>query len=707
MLIRDYPRPLNDTGRGVHWSPSPRHWGQDDWGFWRDVLIETNVKWVKVLHADDADLSAIPLCKRLVDLGIMPVVRFYRNEPMPNPPNINADEVKRFADIGCPYIESIYNEWDNQREWSSSFPKDFSTVINILADNTVREWKIVTGAGGIYVFPAASFGGKPEYDVPQLLVSRGYGFMFEQMAWAIHNYSGARPVGYPEIPEILEGKPVSQTEYETECDDWHWCWEISREEVNANRLKHKDPNASVLNDPTCFRAFEWLDDKIRQAVGFSIPIFGTESGENVHSNFDKDLRFPYSTPQKASQMTYEQFKHVENLSPEHPYFCHCVWLIAVQAMGHIATDYEAQMPWFGHWYDEKFGLNGVLPLVKMLENDPGEAKANGPAPEQWPLYPHPWRSGFDIDIRYTNPPYILEPVASPSQPHWQLDEVMFRKDGSGRVFVRCLEEGKIIEGQGIFVLWAGGNAKAKTKGQIDAGWGDLPVPAISEVWVLDDIPSDKLTNVFEGTVYLTFVRSEGENKLALDVKEVSEDMLASPDVVLPDAKYEIAIETKQRAPGVYWQVKGVRHLLPSENNGNHHCYFGLFDESGNPIMGSFVDWNWAHNSGPKPPPVICDKPYPQEPMGNLPIAGNMEWVEVWMGDNSDRIYNIRSTHPDEKPGNTWGHHSFYVVFQKVLVTETPPPDDDTESPPDAGTLILELYDFLKGWVKKVEQWENG
>ena len=45
---------------------------------------------------------------------------------------------------------------------------------------------------------------------------------------------------------------------------------------------------------------------------------------------------------------------------------------------------------------------------------------------------------------------------------------------------------------------------------------------------------------------------------------------------------------------------------------------------------------------------------------------------VWMkgeqgesNDPSDRVTGLHTRHKDEAPGNTWGHNSFYVVFQRT------------------------------------------
>src|SRR5512136_1829214 len=98
-MLNHFPRPPQDTGRGVHWSPNQYLWGKEDWGFWKEQLQAMNIKWVKLL--DDGSGSMLGLVRRLADLQIMPVVRFYREQP--NPGRISARETdiaKRFVELG-------------------------------------------------------------------------------------------------------------------------------------------------------------------------------------------------------------------------------------------------------------------------------------------------------------------------------------------------------------------------------------------------------------------------------------------------------------------------------------------------------------------------------------------------------------------------------------------------------------------------------
>src|SRR5690554_5395931 len=81
MQISDFPRPPEDNGRGIHWSALAYHPVGRDLDFWINELTAMHMKWVKLL--DDGNGSSLELCRRLLDAGIMPVVRLFRQQPNP------------------------------------------------------------------------------------------------------------------------------------------------------------------------------------------------------------------------------------------------------------------------------------------------------------------------------------------------------------------------------------------------------------------------------------------------------------------------------------------------------------------------------------------------------------------------------------------------------------------------------------------------
>jgi len=128
----------------------------------------------------------------------------------------------------------------------------------------------------------------------------------------------------------------------------------------------------------------------------------------------------------------------------------------------------------------------------------------------------------------------------------------------------------------------------------------------------------------------------------------------------------------------YWRIIGIHHLLPDENAGKHHVYLEALDENGQRIKNPFAwaGWTWeGRQPDQRADPVPLDKP-DHEPAGNIAMYFN-QTVTAWINglsagahDKSDKAENLHTRHPDEGTGNTLGHHSFYVVFQRTR-KETP------------------------------------
>jgi hypothetical protein len=155
-MLDHFPRPPGDNGRGVHWSHSQYAWGKEDWGFWKEQIQAMNLKWIKVL--DDGDGSAEGLIKRLIDIQVMPVIRFYREQP--NPGRIRgreADTARRYAELGAVYFETN-NEPDLELEWEDRYrPPNW---LEIVVNNFIIEADMIRAGGGYLLFPAFGPGGR-------------------------------------------------------------------------------------------------------------------------------------------------------------------------------------------------------------------------------------------------------------------------------------------------------------------------------------------------------------------------------------------------------------------------------------------------------------------------------------------------------------------------------------------------------------------
>ncbi len=151
------------------------------------------------------------------------------------------------------------------------------------------------------------------------------------------------------------------------------------------------------------------------------------------------------------------------------------------------------------------------------------------------------------------------------------------------------------------------------------------------------------------------------------------------------AQYEIIITQPDVNEGEkYWACIGAYHLTPQENNGKHNLFLEALDENNNRVFKTAFKWGWeGQGINEASPDVIDDKP-PNE-LANLAIwANQIIWAGIRDAIPSGEVHKVRSTHPDEAPGNTWGHHSFFVAFKRVTGgddgggPEPPEPPDPPE-----------------------------
>jgi hypothetical protein len=146
----------------------------------------------------------------------------------------------------------------------------------------------------------------------------------------------------------------------------------------------------------------------------------------------------------------------------------------------------------------------------------------------------------------------------------------------------------------------------------------------------------------------------------------------------------------ERAATPQSRAIGVHHLTADENRGLFHVYLDVIRSDGSRVAGIPVGWDWeGRQSDEHLGPVVIDKP-DAEPGANIPLHKN-QVVSVWVGSpgQGDAVTGLSTAHPDEGVGNTWGHHSFLVVF---LVGENgaPAPTPDGWSQLELEGLTYEL-----------------
>ena len=145
--------------------------------------------------------------------------------------------------------------------------------------------------------------------------------------------------------------------------------------------------------------------------------------------------------------------------------------------------------------------------------------------------------------------------------------------------------------------------------------------------------------------------------------------LADPDNPSNNDAGQFGVEIHRMNNGTTWRVLGVHHLTPSENQSKHNVYVDIVGSSHQASIG----WTWigrkADEANPNKP---LDKPN-NEPNGNVDLYPSMN-AQVWINDlnMSDRVFGLRTDLPEGKGPNgeiwnSYGHHSFYILFK---LTET-------------------------------------
>jgi hypothetical protein len=157
------------------------------------------------------------------------------------------------------------------------------------------------------------------------------------------------------------------------------------------------------------------------------------------------------------------------------------------------------------------------------------------------------------------------------------------------------------------------------------------------------------------------------------------------------AAYGVTIQPAPETAAA-WRATSVRRLSGSENQGKHNVFVKVLQPNGdrdrNPALR--IGWTWdGKRPGELAPPALLDKPDKGElGHGNVPINKG-QVLSVWIqgtGLASDRVSGMRTNFPDEAPGNTWGHYSYEVIFQRSEgVVVVPPVVVDPPNPPDTVT----------------------
>jgi len=230
--LEDFPRPVGDNGRGVHWIPT-LHSTPETVDRFVQKAADMHMKWVVLLNDGVSIGDNDYLVKRLVANGIMPVMRVFTNGLQPIGGDVESF-VRHYTAMGVSYFQ-LYNE-PNLMVETHGQPPDVGRYLDLWIPAAKR----VVAAGGLPGIGALSPQG--EMDDRQFLsgmlddlLARGEGGLLDRTWLAVHNYTGPRP----------------------------------------------------MSDPDGFLRFRQYDAIARAKLGRSLPMVGTEGGTHVGPGVDE------------------------------------------------------------------------------------------------------------------------------------------------------------------------------------------------------------------------------------------------------------------------------------------------------------------------------------------------------------------------------------------------------------------------------------
>jgi len=284
-----YPRPPDDTGAGYHMGANAWFPLGDNEGLYRTILDEfyrCGLRWAKILDADGTSYNA---CKACLDMGIMPVVRLYRDRPYPGQLTDKQKTVARqLVSIGVRYFErgnepNLWWEWQDGKFPGATWNPWPDAVYNSLAADWLADAQYLASLGAYVALDAPSGGGDHDditYFAGMLKSLKrldGAASLLHDWGWiACHPAGLNHPLDYPEDPRNQQDHPGAT-------------------------ILSAIPGEAPSSASNCIRKPEKYHQMFLDAMGFEIPIMATEGGFWAGSK--QDPRYPELTVYTASDMT--------------------------------------------------------------------------------------------------------------------------------------------------------------------------------------------------------------------------------------------------------------------------------------------------------------------------------------------------------------------------------------------------------------------
>ncbi|GAB4564770.1 MAG: hypothetical protein Kow0047_14760 [Anaerolineae bacterium] len=207
--LADYPQPANNNGRGIHWIPTVRSSPEVVDRFVAEAQ-RMGIRWVTFLNEGTRIGDNDYLVKKLVQAGIMPVLRVYTDAGAQIEGDLGA-MVRHYRALGVHYFQ-LYNEPNLRVENGGQAPD-----VKRYVDRWVAAARTVIANGGLPGFGALS----PQGDVDDLtflrqaleeIKARGDLDVLDRAWLSVHNYGAdyLRVRQYDQIVRDVLGRSLPQ-----------------------------------------------------------------------------------------------------------------------------------------------------------------------------------------------------------------------------------------------------------------------------------------------------------------------------------------------------------------------------------------------------------------------------------------------------------------------------------------------------------------
>jgi len=362
--LAHYPRPPDDNGRGIHWSPTNQALPPEVVDYFVAELLAMNIKWVKFLQDDRPNVTDPYLVEQLVSNDIEPVMRVFK--PFNDPYEYLIPLVTEATSMGVHYFE-LYNE-PNLAGLAGGWREDEAINVERMVDLWILAARDVRAAGGHPSLPPLAGGGTVD-DLVFLgqfldgIRARGQADLLPGSWLPVHNYFLNHPLDYPTDPVNVHDIPLTETEIAERA--------LTPEQVeainharNIAKLPRQEGGFWVGNtideDSNAFRKFEVYANIFYGRFGYYLPVISTEGGAIIGSA--EDPRYPPIREEDLTTLTLSAYHAMLDDTPSY-FFAHTSWLLANSAGEHFDERFEQAA-----WYKDRQGT--VLPVVEALEADP-------------------------------------------------------------------------------------------------------------------------------------------------------------------------------------------------------------------------------------------------------------------------------------------------------------------------------------------------